>query len=135
MSPHTSPIAHFVEQFRQGNHDEAFHGLLEIDDCLQPDLVKAFRGANETAVRAFLLNVIWQRRQSTDIPMFAELLFDDEREIWQEAIDALVTLASLESIQALSHARTRPFSSHRDEHTFRCALDEAIEQVQELIGP
>jgi hypothetical protein len=58
-----------------------------MEHAALPDLAKAFRASTDASMRSFLLNVIWQHRQPSEIPLLAEALFDSEPEIWQEAMD------------------------------------------------
>jgi hypothetical protein len=122
-----SAIACYLERFRQGHGHDAFHGLLELEHAALPDLAQAFQASADTSMRAFLLNVIWQHRQSSEIPLLAEALFDREPEIWREAMDGLVTFACPESVQALHRAKTRHFTNDRGEQLF-------IEWLEETIG-
>lgn len=130
VSNHSSAIAFYLERYRQGRGDEAFHGLLELEHAALPELAKVFRESTDTPTRNFLLNVIWQYRQPTEIPLLGEALFDDESEIWQEAMDGLVALASSESLRALRRARTRRFSDDLEGLRFSEWLKEAIEQLE-----
>jgi hypothetical protein len=81
-------------------------------------------------MRTFLVSVIWQHRQPSEIPLLAEALFDSEPEIWQEAMDGLVTFACPESLQALRRARTRQFTNDREGQRFSEWLEEAIRQAE-----
>lgn len=83
MSDQASLIAFYLEQFRQGHGDDAFHGLLELDHAALRDLAQTFQTSTDTSMRAFLLNVIWQHRQPSEIPLLAESLFDSEPKVWQ----------------------------------------------------
>jgi hypothetical protein len=130
MSNHAAAIAFYLERFRQGYSDDAFHGLLDLEHGILPELAKAFHVSTDTSMRVFLLNVIWQHRQSSEIPLLAQALFDTEPKIWQEAMDGLVALASPESRQALRQARTRQFTDDREAQTFKEWLEEAIEQAE-----
>src|SRR5262249_49284815 len=127
---HASAIAFYLERYRQGDGDQALHGLLELEDGALPLLAKAFCESTDTSTRAFLLNVIWQHRQPSEIPLLAQALFDSEPEIWQEAMDGLVALASPESLQALRRARTRKFTNDHEGQRFSEWLEEAIEQAE-----
>lgn len=126
----SSLIDFYLERYRDGQDDEAFHGLLELDHCCLPNLVTAFRSSTDSSIRVVLLNVIWEHRDPTQIPLLGELLFDDDEEIWQEAMDGLVTLACTESVEALQRAKSRSFDSDRDKQKFHRWLDEAIGQIK-----
>lgn len=126
----SSLIDFYLEQYRDGQDDEAFHGLLELDNCCLPDLVTAFRLSTDSSIRVLLLEVIWQHRDPTQIPLLGGLLFDDDEEIWQEAMDGLVTLACSASLQGLHQARTRTLEDVRAQNKFQKWLEEAISQTE-----
>jgi hypothetical protein len=130
VSSHASAIAFYLEQYHQGRGDEAFDGLLELEHGALPDLANAFRRSTDTSVRTFLLNAIWQHRQPGAIPLLADALFDAEPQIWQEAMNGLVALASPESLEALRRARTRQFANDRESQRFSGWLEEAIGQAE-----
>ena len=123
-------ITEYLERFRQGDVDEAFHGLLEMDDASLTELMAAFQAENDIDMRVFLLRVLWQHRQQSVISLLEESLFDSEPRIWREALDGLVTLASPEAVDALRAAKKRQFSKQFDAEEFRRWLDEAIGQAE-----
>lgn len=126
----TQQIADYLERFRQGDVDEAFHGLLEMGDASLTELMAAFRAENDTDLRVFLVRVIWQHRQQSVISFLEESLFDPEPRAWQEALDGLVALASPVAVDVLRAARKRQFSQQIDADEFRRWLDEAIGQAE-----
>lgn len=131
-SSYSSAIAFYIEQYREGQSDDAFHGLLELDNGVLHELTQAFHESTDTSMRAFLLNVIWQHRQASVIPLLAEALFDRDSDVWKEAIDGLVTLNSPESLQALRRARMRQFTNDREGQRYREWLEEGIRQAEAL---
>lgn len=134
MASYRSIVDHYIERFVQGEEEQAFHGLREMDHDVLPELSEAFRTAPETETRVFLLNVIWEHRQQSAIPILLEGLFDAEPSVWQEAMDGLVALSSHDSLDALSQARNRHFAVNRDKIIFSDWLEEAIEQVEQQLG-
>ena len=130
MANHSSAIAFYLERYRQGDYDSAFHGLLELEHSALSDLTQTYHASTDTSIRTFLLNVIWQYRQPSEIPLLAEALFDSEPEIWQEAMDGLVAISCSESLQALRRARTRQFINDHDRQRFSEWLEEAIGQAE-----
>jgi hypothetical protein len=130
MTDNAAIVAYYLMRFREGDVDAAFHGLLDQEHAILPDLAEAFRVSTDASLRVFLLNVIWQHRQQSAVPVLAEALFDSQPEIWKEAMDGLVALASLQSLEALCQARSRTFEVDRDRLQFCEWLEEAIEQTQ-----
>ena len=129
VSNQSTEIAFYLNEYFLGHFGEAFHGLLELQQDAVPELVKAYRASTETSLRAFLLKVIWQYRQTAELPLLTEALYEREPEIWKEAIDGLVSMATPESLQILQTARTRQFSDVRMGRMFSEWLEEANTQV------
>jgi hypothetical protein len=130
MSVRAAAIAYYLERYRQGHGDDAFHGLLELEHAVVPELAEAFHASTDTPERVLLLKVIWQHRQHSTIPLLAKALLNGEPEVWQEAMDGLVALASPDSLAALRRARSRPFIDERERQQFSQWLQEAIEQAE-----
>jgi hypothetical protein len=120
-----SQVADYLSQYRRGDRDAAFFGLLETDHAVLPELMAAYRSESDSRVRAFLVEVIWQHRQQSAIPFLGEALHDSEAVVWQQALDGLVTLASPAALEVLCSAS----QSGADE--FRGWLAEAIEQAEQ----
>lgn len=125
-----SEIEYYLKMFRRGEADDAFHGLLELDTSVVPELIEAFRKERNAGLREFLVEVIWEFREASVIPFLGEALLDSEPCIWQEALNGLVTLASPAALDVLQAARTREFPTRRETEEFRKWLEEAIEQVE-----
>jgi hypothetical protein len=110
-------IHHYLDVFRRGDRDTAFHGLLEMDRRILPELMAAFRIEHDIAVREFLVEIVWQSRDESIIPFLAEALIDPEPRIWRQALNGVVALASPAALDALRAARTRHvLDSARDEN-------------------
>lgn len=110
MASFAPQIAWYLERHREGDGSTAFHGLIQLDSAALPELVSEYHAAVDTRLRVFLLEVIWQHRQQSVVPVLAAALFDPEPQVWKEALDGLVALASPSSVEALRAARTRKFS-------------------------
>jgi len=130
MQRFASEIEYYLEMFRRGNADNAFHGLLELDQDVLPELMEVFRATRKARIREMLVNVIWEYREKSVIPFLGEALRDSEPRVWRQGLDGLVTLASPEALDVLRAARTYEFSTKRDTERFRRWLEEAIEQAE-----
>ena len=119
-------IAEHLQQFRKGDRDGAFFGLVELDHGILPELMAAFRSERDSRVLVFLVETIWQHRQPSAVSFLGEALRDSVPEVWRQAIDGLVTLASPEALEVLRAAR----SSRLDSDGFHRLLDEAIDQSE-----
>ncbi|MBI5359450.1 MAG: HEAT repeat domain-containing protein [Planctomycetes bacterium] len=126
----STAIRNYIDQFREGNRNEAFHGLLELSHDVLPELIAIFRNEQDVQFRAFLAEVTWQHREPSVIPFLGEILNDPEPLIWKEALDGLVALASVPALDALRAARSRQFARKRDAEYFLGYLEEAIGQAE-----
>ena len=124
-------IREILAKFRSGAEEEAFFELLEMPGDVIPHLIGCFRSEALPAARAFLVKVAWERRNESVIPFLDEALRDSEEDVWQEALDGLVTLASAESLEVLQSARSREFADGAAQKRFCLWLEEATEQVKE----
>lgn len=130
MQRYSAIINDYLDIARQGDVDNAFHGLLEIDVDILPELMAAFTAERNAEIRELLIEVIWQYRQPSIIPFLGKALFDAEPSIWRQALNGLVTLASPAALEALRAARSRQFTKQQDAEEFRRWLEEAIQQTE-----
>jgi hypothetical protein len=131
VSTHSEWIAYYLDRYRAGDVENAFHSLAELEHEALPELIALYRATSDTDLRLFLLKVIIEHRQHSIIPLLAEALHAPEKSIWRQALDGLVILASPAALEALHAARSRAFSKPRDAEDFRSWIDEAIEQTEE----
>jgi hypothetical protein len=128
MNRFAPQIAKYLEMFRCGDAENAFHGLLEMGPDILPGLMEVSRAEKDPGVREFLVGVIWKYREQSAIAFLGEALFDPEPRVWREALDGLVTLASPQVLRIMRAARKR--ASHSQIDDFLCWIDEAIGQAE-----
>jgi hypothetical protein len=116
---------------RDGDIGAAFHGLIELRDDDIPALQEAYRVESEPAIRALVVEAVWQHRLPSTTDFLAVALADPHLEVWKRALDGLVTLASAESRKALE-AALESAAARDSEH--RAWIEEAIGQIDEVIG-
>ncbi len=134
MTKHSN-IDTYIEDVRKGGDPQnALCSLTSMSHDVLPELIAAFKKEQDKQIRIFLVETIWQHRQLSVIPFLTEVLHDPEPDIWKEALDGLVTLASPEAIEALRSARNRQFKKDKDAVEFREWIDEAIEQAEAEIS-
>lgn len=126
----TEEVNNCLEWFRAGDRDRAFFGLLEMPDRVLLDLMDAFQNETSSQFREFLVEVIWQHRLQSSIPFLGQALFDSSKEVWVQALDGLVTLASPSALVALEAAQSRQFLSRSEAEEFQRWIDEAVEQIK-----
>ncbi len=119
-------INSYLDLARKGHRESAQLGLMELGEHAVGRLEDAYRVEVEPSIRALIVEVIWQLRTHASIPFLGEALQDPAPEVWKQALDGLVTLASAESLRVLESARDR-IGDDRDE--FRDWIDGAVEDV------
>ncbi|MGH7873293.1 MAG: HEAT repeat domain-containing protein [Candidatus Binatia bacterium] len=119
-----------LEKLRRGDEEAAFYDLVEIPGVVLPALIEVFRAEQDTAVRAFLVKVAWERRDPSALPFLGEALNHAQEEVWQAALDGLVAFASPESLDILRQARDHARADGIDTRRFSLWLEEAIQQVE-----
>ena len=128
----TTEIREILEEFSSGAEEEAFFKLLELPGDLLPVLAAAFRTEHNTKLRAFLVRVAWQRQDPDALPLMAEALRQTDEEVWQAALDGLVTLASPEALAVLTAAKTRDLGEDTATRRFQSFVSEAIEYICQI---
>jgi hypothetical protein len=120
--------AHCLE--RLGDDEDAWFALVEAPPAIIPVLASAFHSEFDAGKRATILNVIWQHRDPSSIPLLGDGLQDSSPLVWKQALDGLVTIGGPESISTIKAARSRKFSCDPDQRKFREFLDEALQHLR-----
>jgi HEAT repeat protein len=126
-------IREVLERLRGGAEEEVFSELLEMPGDITSALTIAFRTEQDPAIRASLIKVAWQRGDREAIALLAEAVNQSEEEIWQEALDGLVALASPEALAVLTAARTRELADRTASQRFQSCAGEAIEYIRQIL--
>jgi hypothetical protein len=125
-------LDYYLNEARNGNRGRAFHGLIGSPCHLLPALEEAYRREADPAIRALIVNAVWQHRQASSVDFLAVAALDPHPEVWKQALDGLVTLASPESRKALELVKSRVAG----EDAVLCAwIEEAIGQIDGVSGP
>ncbi len=126
-------IRESLETFRAGAEEEAFFELLKMPGDVMSPATIAFRTEQDPAIRAFLVKVVWHRRDREAIALLAEAVNQSDEQIWQEALDGLVALASPEALAVLTAARTRDLADRSTSQRFQSCTAEAIEYIRQIL--
>jgi hypothetical protein len=119
-----------LELAKTGHRERAFQSLFDLGEVAIPQLAESYRTQSDPAVRALLVEVIWQLRSPASIAFLAEALQDPDPQVWKQALDGLTTLASLESLRVLESARDRIRIPEGDgDGDFQAWVEGAIEDV------
>ena len=117
--------AYYIERLGGPEGEDAYHSLVEADDAIVPFLIEAFRSERRPAIRAELVEIIWQHRVPETIQFLSEALEDRAPEVWKSALDGLVALGGQAAVEVLESAKQRARSSERASW-----IDEALRQIQ-----
>jgi HEAT repeat protein len=119
-------ITSYLDWARTGNREAAFEALIGLGEPAIPRLLEAYRAEADPALRALIVEVVWQIRSYASRDFLGEALQDPSAEVWRQALDGLVTLATPESLQILEEARDSVRGADED---FRAWVEGAIEDV------
>jgi hypothetical protein len=119
---------YYLSQARDGDFEVAYHGLIELPHHLLTDLEDAYRGETDPAIRALIVEAVWQHRLPSSVEFLAAALGDPHPEVWKQALDGLVIFASMESRKALEVAMNRLGNKNE---VRRAWIEEAIDQIDE----
>ena len=90
-------LSELLRKARSGGTEEAFHGLRSLDASVMPSLQAAFHLEQDPIVRAVIVHAVWQQTWPGLIGFLAAALGDPADEVWKEALDGLVSVASAEA--------------------------------------
>jgi len=121
----------YLQIARCGSHEAAFHGLNDLGPQVIPSLVWAYQAEADPEIRALIVRVVWQHRVPTTIEFLADALDDPHPDVWKEALDGLVCLATPAASTVLRGAVKRPMD---DDGVRRAWVEEAIEQIDDAIA-
>jgi HEAT repeat protein len=119
-------ITSYLHWARTGNREAAFEALIDLGETAIPRLLEAYRAETDPALRALIVEVVWQIRSHASLEFLGEALQDPSPEVWRQALDGLVTLATPESLRILEGARD---SGRGGDEDFRAWVDGAIDDV------
>jgi hypothetical protein len=71
------------------------------------ELEEAYHVEPDPGIRSLIVEAVWQHRLPSSVDFLAVALEDPHTEVWKQALDGLVTLASLESRRVLELATSR----------------------------
>jgi HEAT repeat protein len=98
-------ISSYLDWARSGNREAALQGLIDLGEPAIPRLVNAYRAEADPAIRALVVEAVWRLRSHASIEFLGEALQDPALEVWKQALDGLVTLATPQSLRILEAAR------------------------------
>jgi len=107
MSDITEVASRLIADLDTKDEEDAFHRLIELGGGVAPALTSAFSYEQRPTVRALLVRVIGEFRDSASV-RFLEFAFDDPSpEVWKASLDALVNLGGTVARDALFRLREK----------------------------
>jgi hypothetical protein len=128
-----SEISRYIQQLHSDNSEDAFFALLHLDDKYLPDLMNAYHQRSDLAIKAALVEVIWQHRQPHTLPFLAEALHQQHEGIWKNALDGIVTIGGTDSLNLLETERNRLIANPLPTQNRLEWIDEAIGQIKSTL--
>jgi HEAT repeat protein len=98
-------INSYLNWARSGNRAAALQALIDLGESAIPRLVNAYRAEADPAIRGLIVEAVWQLRSHASIEFLGEALQDPTPEVWKQALDGLVTLATPQSLRILEAAQ------------------------------
>jgi hypothetical protein len=95
-------LQHYLEIARAGDSDAAFHGLRDLPQVSLNDLTVTFRSENDPEIRGLILRVAKDRRVAESLELFSEAITDPNQQVFEEAMDGLVSLGTPDAKTALN---------------------------------
>jgi HEAT repeat protein len=123
---------YYLNEAKTGDFDAAYHGLIELPSRLLPDLEEAYRGEADPEIRALIVEAVWQHRSPSSVDFLAVALEDPHPDVWKQALDGLVRIASPESRKVLELAKS---GEAGQDAVIRAWIQEAIDQIDERASP
>jgi len=127
-------VDHYVRLAKDGELDDVYHSLIDAGAAAVPLLWEAYEREADPDVRVLFVEVIWEMRDEAVIPLLAQALEDEAKEVWKAALYGLVTIACPESCRVLEDAIGRAAERKRDGGLFREWAQEALEQTREQMA-
>lgn len=95
-----------------------------------PLLCHQYRHAASPMVRQAIVAAVDRYRRPEDIPFFGEVLRDPEEEVWQAAVDALVSQPGQQSLDVLRLALQEVTGSPRPDKNKLLFFEDAVRELQ-----
>jgi hypothetical protein len=122
---------YYLNKAKNGDFDAAYHGFIELPENLLPELEQAYRGESDPKIRALVVKAAWEHRLPISVGFLAVALEDPHPDVWKEALDGLVTLASPDSRKVLELAKARAWGK---DAILLAWIEEAIDQTDESMN-
>jgi HEAT repeat protein len=123
-------VDHYLLDWDSREWASAYHTLIELGPQVLPELSRRFGASHDVAFRAVLVDLARHVHSSDALPLFDSALQDESPEVWKEALDGLVDLASPDSILLLEEAMARTPPGRTSVAEWRSWIREALQQAR-----
>lgn len=120
-------VDYYLCQLDGKDADNAYHSLLEMGPPIIPAIIERFRHETEPEIRATLVEIVWQQRSHEALEFLYDVLDDDGKVVWKQALNGLVALGSPNAMRVLEDAFKR--YAARQDATRMEYIKEAIGQI------
>jgi hypothetical protein len=123
-------LSYYLRELRAKSEDafSALRSHIESSDI--PKLIAAFYAEPVIAVKADLLEIIWQQRMPDTLSFLATVLQHPNSKLWLVALDGIVAIDTPLAMTILETEKSRLLSSQLHDATAR--LEYIIEAIQQL---
>ena len=101
MTRANDTVEYYLEMWRSGDADNAFHGLIEGDCAIVPRLVKLYDNCADSELQIFLIDVISEFRLESSVDFLTAALRSEVSQLWQRALDGLVMMKSRDAAHSM----------------------------------
>ncbi len=123
-------VEHYLLEWDSAGWANAYHSLIELGPQILPELTRRFAQSRDVRFRAALVGLARHVRSADALPLFDSALGDDSPEVWKEALDGLVALASPASMLLIEQAMGRTPPGRTSAADWTSWLREALQQAR-----
>ena len=98
-------VNYYIERLDGEDSVNAFHSLIQLPASVVPIIIRRYNLEDDIEFKSKLIEVIWQIRDESCKEFLYECFDDNEDEIWEEALNGIVALASSEDVEKLELKR------------------------------
>lgn len=123
-------INYYVGRLNGDDSENALHSLMEMPESAVPILIQKYKFINDDLIKSYMVEAIWQIRDSNCIDFLFECLNENDEDIWEEALNGIVTLGREKEIGRLE-VLLRSVSKKETKYG---RFEEAIEFIKDVVG-
>lgn len=110
--------------------EQAWHNLVELGPSVVPQLCASFQYCRLAEARAAIVEVVAQHRRAEDAEFLLSALSDPAEQVWQAAIDGLVSLHPAVVLPAVRAALANELAANSERSRKATFLAEAVSELE-----